>query len=148
MLRAPTSMLFPDISTTITSLTANSSILLITLFRMKKWIIIIHRYVLYKIYLLADDPKEIPVSTFLLFLACECSTMGSLTSVCNQTNGQCFCKENTQGSKCGQCKPGTFSMSVSNPDGCQSCYGFGHSISCRAAQNFSRNVTFSNFTRM
>lgn len=78
--------------------------------------------------------------------ACECSMTGSLTPVCNQTTGQCFCKANTQGLKCDQCKPGTFSLASSNPDGCQSCYGFGHSISCTAASRFTSDTISSNFT--
>ena len=38
-------------------------------------------------------------------------------------------------------------MLASNPDGCQSCFGFGHGVSCKAAQYFVVNSTVSDFTR-
>ncbi|XP_065067988.1 laminin subunit beta-2-like isoform X2 [Rhopilema esculentum] len=78
--------------------------------------------------------------------ACRCSLAGSLTPVCNQTTGNCFCKANTQGSKCENCKPRAFALTASNPDGCQSCYGFGHLVSCAAARQFFNADFVSNFT--
>ena len=87
-----------------------------------------------------------PYAPISFIVACRCSLAGSLTPVCNQTTGNCFCKANSQGSKCESCKPRTFSLTASNPDGCQSCYGFGHLVSCVAARHFFNADFVSNFT--
>eukprot|EP00794_Sanderia_malayensis_P015665 gene15665-17245_t len=79
-------------------------------------------------------------------VACGCSVAGSATPVCNQTTGDCFCKLNVQGSKCNSCKTGMLALTSSNPDGCQSCYGFGHLTSCKPAENFVATLIISNFT--
>ncbi|XP_023930665.1 laminin-like protein lam-2 [Lingula anatina] len=55
--------------------------------------------------------------------ACNCDPVGSLGSInfCNKDTGVCVCKQNTQGQRCSECKPGFFNLTVSNPSGCQSC---------------------------
>ena len=38
-----------------------------------------------------------------------------------KVGGQCPCKRNAAGQKCDSCKPGFFSLSEDNPDGCSPC---------------------------
>jgi len=39
-------------------------------------------------------------------IACECHPVGSLGRTCNQTTGQCPCKEGVAGLTCNRCNPG------------------------------------------
>ncbi|KAA3676394.1 uncharacterized protein DEA37_0012989, partial [Paragonimus westermani] len=63
---------------------------------------------------------------------CECDARGTLRAngtvlvrtVCNQTDGSCFCKPNVQDTRCDTCKPGTFGLSIDYPLGCYSCFCF------------------------
>ncbi|CAF4973626.1 unnamed protein product, partial [Rotaria socialis] len=43
---------------------------------------------------------------FLPFLACNCHPVGSRGKVCNQTTGQCPCKEGVSGLRCDRCMKG------------------------------------------
>ncbi|XP_070582124.1 laminin subunit beta-1-like isoform X2 [Ptychodera flava] len=54
---------------------------------------------------------------------CSCFEDGSkdTSNFCDKITGQCICKANTQGSICDECKPGTFNLQPSNPDGCTLC---------------------------
>ena len=81
----------------------------------------------------------------LIPIACSCSTLGSITPICNQTTGRCFCKTNVQGLKCDQCRYGTFDLSQTNPDGCQICFGFGHLTACESASGYARDSMTSSF---
>ena len=45
----------------------------------------------------------------ILFLACDCNSVGSLNEVCNRANGQCECKTNYAGRKCDECQNGFYS---------------------------------------
>ena len=38
--------------------------------------------------------------SFFYSLACNCNEIGALNTTCNQTSGQCFCKENIVGRSC------------------------------------------------
>ncbi|KAK9872275.1 hypothetical protein WA026_017079 [Henosepilachna vigintioctopunctata] len=69
---------------------------------------------------------------------CTCNPSGTLDSElvngiirCDE-NGRCRCKENVEGRKCDTCKPGTFGLDRSNPEGCKTCFCFGRSSSCTA----------------
>ena len=42
------------------------------------------------------------------FLDCMCHAEGSLGIACNQTTGQCSCKNHIAGVNCDQCEPGYF----------------------------------------
>ncbi|CAH8640896.1 unnamed protein product [Dicrocoelium dendriticum] len=64
---------------------------------------------------------------------CECDARGVLppnttaavaTAVCKPTDGSCFCKPNVQGTRCDECKPGTFGLSIDYELGCYSCFCF------------------------
>ncbi|KAM8974024.1 laminin subunit beta-4 [Pelodytes ibericus] len=48
---------------------------------------------------------------------CECHTDESRGAIA----GTCLCKENVEGFRCDQCKPGYFALSASDPLGCQYC---------------------------
>ncbi|XP_072281495.1 laminin subunit beta-3 isoform X2 [Pyxicephalus adspersus] len=55
-------------------------------------------------------------------VSCDCDPEGSIAGgSCDQTNGRCICKENVGGERCDQCKPGFYSLSGSNPQGCIKC---------------------------
>ncbi|XP_030079865.1 basement membrane-specific heparan sulfate proteoglycan core protein isoform X26 [Drosophila hydei] len=48
-------------------------------------------------------------------------------------NGVCYCRRNVVGARCDQCRPNTFGLSPTNPDGCKDCFCSGHSSQCRSA---------------
>ncbi|KRF94151.1 uncharacterized protein Dmoj_GI15893, isoform D [Drosophila mojavensis] len=48
-------------------------------------------------------------------------------------NGVCYCRRNVVGARCDQCRPNTFGLASSNPDGCKDCFCSGHSSQCRSA---------------
>ncbi|XP_029814187.1 laminin subunit beta-2-like, partial [Manacus vitellinus] len=63
--------------------------------------------------------------------ACDCDPEGSLDGgLCDGADdpargliaGQCRCKEHVAGPRCDRCKPGFFSLSTENPQGCQRCH--------------------------
>jgi hypothetical protein len=43
---------------------------------------------------------------FLFFSACNCHPVGSRGKVCNQTTGQCPCKDGVTGLRCDRCLKG------------------------------------------
>ncbi|KAK3517857.1 hypothetical protein QTP70_021002 [Hemibagrus guttatus] len=51
-------------------------------------------------------------------MECECDPSGSLSTVCDPNGGQCPCRPNVVGRKCGSCAPGTLQL---GPSGCRSC---------------------------
>lgn len=51
-----------------------------------------------------------------VFLACECDSTGSYSSLCNQIDGYCSCKPNVVGRRCNTCAPGTYGF---GPEGCK-----------------------------
>lgn len=53
--------------------------------------------------------------------------------MCDSFTGQCLCKENVQGSRCDQCRVGTFHLDPTNPKGCTSCFCFGATDRCRSS---------------
>lgn len=54
--------------------------------------------------------------TFYLFQSCECDPIGSIS--CNQSSGQCACKEGVGGDNCEHCDVAHFNYSLS---GCMPC---------------------------
>ena len=57
-------------------------------------------------------------------LPCDCDSAGTVSgglSQCNQTTGQCSCKENVQGRACDACIPGYTDLQGSNELGCSPC---------------------------
>lgn len=69
---------------------------------------------------------------------CTCDPKGSLdlASKCNHFDGQCECKQFVEGKDCDKCKFGHYNLEESNPQGCSSCFCFGHSRSCKSARNY------------
>ena len=65
--------------------------------------------------------------------ACDCDLRGTTERICDQSNAECFCKENViqgDGSRCDTCKDGHFNLQESNPDGCMECFCFGKTQFC------------------
>ena len=58
----------------------------------------------------------------LLFLACDCHPVGALGKTCNQTSGQCPCKDGVTGLTCNRCANG-YQQSKSPIAPCISKYG-------------------------
>lgn len=55
-------------------------------------------------------------------ISCDCDPEGSMEGgSCDPMNGRCICKENTEGERCDQCKPGYYQLSAANPQGCTKC---------------------------
>ncbi|XP_047453457.1 laminin subunit beta-4 isoform X2 [Mugil cephalus] len=53
---------------------------------------------------------------------CDCDPAGSREAgPCDSRTGQCVCKGNVEGQRCDRCRPGFFSLTPDNPDGCQAC---------------------------
>lgn len=65
---------------------------------------------------------------------------------CNK-NGTCLCKQNVEGSKCDQCKPGHFDLQWNNEFGCTACFCFGHSSVCTSTPGYSLHRVESTFNR-
>ncbi|XP_031342212.1 basement membrane-specific heparan sulfate proteoglycan core protein isoform X8 [Photinus pyralis] len=59
---------------------------------------------------------------------CECNPAGALSSVC--VGGYCHCKTNVEGPRCDHCRPGTFGLNHTNPEGCQKCFCSGITDQC------------------
>uniref|UniRef100_A0A8C3PFP2 Laminin subunit alpha 5 n=1 Tax=Chrysemys picta bellii TaxID=8478 RepID=A0A8C3PFP2_CHRPI len=55
--------------------------------------------------------------------SCQCDTKGTISgvAVCQQGNGQCFCKPSICGQLCSTCKDGYFNLDHANYFGCQGC---------------------------
>ena len=87
-------------------------------------------------------PVHLILHYLLSFRNCECSAgTDADNSQCNQ-KGECSCKRNVVGAKCGQCRQGFYALEASNPHGCKQCFCYGHSTVCQAASGFtSRNFT-------
>ena len=47
---------------------------------------------------------------------CECDSLGSVYSQCDQRTGQCTCRPGVEGQKCDQCAPGYYGFSI---NGCK-----------------------------
>ncbi|XP_029692909.1 laminin subunit gamma-3 isoform X1 [Takifugu rubripes] len=65
---------------------------------------------------------------------CECDPSGSVGD-CSPSDGGCDCKANVEGQSCGRCKPGFYNLRGVNPEGCQACFCFGHSLACSSSSH-------------
>uniref|UniRef100_A0A8B9L850 Laminin subunit gamma-3 n=1 Tax=Astyanax mexicanus TaxID=7994 RepID=A0A8B9L850_ASTMX len=70
---------------------------------------------------------------------CKCDERGSV-GVCSTEDGRCNCKLSVEGNSCDRCRPGSFNLQQDNPDGCQTCFCYGHSLACSSS---SRHVAFN-----
>ncbi|KAF5301739.1 hypothetical protein FQA39_LY19085 [Lamprigera yunnana] len=80
---------------------------------------------------------------------CGCSEEGSADNVpnCDPYTGVCTCKENVEGNRCRECKPGFFNLDRSNDFGCTPCFCYGHSSECLSAVGYSKYQFESSFTK-
>ncbi|KAI0241520.1 Laminin subunit gamma-1 [Lamellibrachia satsuma] len=78
---------------------------------------------------------------------CQCELAGSLNNhaECLPDSGICKCKEFVEGQNCDRCQPGYFAMSADNPQGCISCFCYGHSSVCSSAPGYTAKVIQSQF---
>ncbi|XP_021269242.1 laminin subunit gamma-3 isoform X1 [Numida meleagris] len=75
---------------------------------------------------------------------CACDPAGSV-GACDPNTGHCTCKERVEGHLCNRCQPGWFNLQPHNPTGCTSCFCYGHSAVCTAAEGYEVTHIHSNF---
>ncbi|NXC45508.1 LAMC3 protein, partial [Penelope pileata] len=76
---------------------------------------------------------------------CTCDPAGSV-GTCDPNTGHCTCKERVEGHLCNRCQPGWFNLQPHNPAGCSSCFCYGHSAVCTAADGYEVTHIRSNFS--
>ena len=82
----------------------------------------------------------------LSYSDCNCNAEGSISLSCN-LDGQCFCRNSTEGPQCDICSNGTFNLDSSNNDsGCQPCYCSGVSSNCSSSSGFVASQIVATFT--
>ena len=64
----------------------------------------------------------------LIFLACNCSVVGSKNLFCDDFTGQCPCKDGLEGRTCNSCPKNHFGF-----PNCKPCKCYGHSSTCDTA---------------
>jgi len=57
-------------------------------------------------YTLGVNINEVTCLCMLMVLACQCHPLGSVGRTCDQSSGQCACKEGVAGLTCNRCAPG------------------------------------------
>uniref|UniRef100_A0A8U8C915 Uncharacterized protein n=1 Tax=Geospiza parvula TaxID=87175 RepID=A0A8U8C915_GEOPR len=77
---------------------------------------------------------------------CTCDPAGSV-GTCDPNTGHCTCKERVEGHLCNRCQPGWFNLQPHNPIGCSSCFCYGHSSACRAADGYEETHIRSDFSQ-
>ncbi|XP_042642814.1 laminin subunit gamma-3 isoform X4 [Tyto alba] len=77
---------------------------------------------------------------------CACDPAGSV-GTCDPNTGHCTCKETVEGHLCNRCQPGWFNLQLHNPVGCTSCFCYGHSTACTAADGYEVTHIHSNFSQ-
>nr|CAB3254668.1 basement membrane-specific heparan sulfate proteoglycan core protein-like [Phallusia mammillata] len=75
---------------------------------------------------------------------CDCDPSGAVDNTCD-SEGQCNCKESTQGSNCGECRPGFFHLSFEYNGGCLPCFCMGLTRQCTSA-SYQRNKVVADFS--
>ncbi|NXK28940.1 LAMC3 protein, partial [Arenaria interpres] len=77
---------------------------------------------------------------------CACDPAGSV-GICDPNTGHCTCKERVEGHLCNRCQPGWFNLQPHNPAGCTSCFCYGHSTACTAADGYEVTHVRSDFSQ-
>ncbi|NXJ87875.1 LAMC3 protein, partial [Corythaixoides concolor] len=77
---------------------------------------------------------------------CACNPAGSV-GTCDPNTGHCTCKERVEGHLCNRCQPGWFNLQPHNPAGCTSCFCYGHSTACTAADGYEVTHIRSDFSQ-
>ncbi|NXN47590.1 LAMC3 protein, partial [Rhinoptilus africanus] len=77
---------------------------------------------------------------------CACDPAGSV-GICDPNTGHCTCKERVEGHLCNRCQPGSFNLQPHNPVGCTSCFCYGHSTACAAADGYEVTHVRSDFSQ-
>ncbi|XP_009320455.1 PREDICTED: laminin subunit gamma-3, partial [Pygoscelis adeliae] len=77
---------------------------------------------------------------------CACDPVGSV-GTCDPNTGHCTCKETVEGHLCNRCQPGWFNLQPHNPAGCTSCFCYGHSTACTAADSYEVTHVRSDFSQ-
>uniref|UniRef100_A0A8C3KAX5 Laminin subunit gamma 3 n=1 Tax=Calidris pygmaea TaxID=425635 RepID=A0A8C3KAX5_9CHAR len=77
---------------------------------------------------------------------CACDPAGSV-GICDPNTGHCTCKERVEGHLCNRCQPGWFNLQPHNPAGCTSCFCYGHSTACTAADGYEVTHVHSDFSQ-
>uniref|UniRef100_A0A8C4UH76 Laminin subunit gamma 3 n=1 Tax=Falco tinnunculus TaxID=100819 RepID=A0A8C4UH76_FALTI len=77
---------------------------------------------------------------------CTCDPAGSV-GTCDPNTGHCTCKERVEGHLCNRCQPGWFNLQPHNPVGCTSCFCYGHSTVCTAADGYEVTHVHSDFSQ-
>ncbi|GAB0198490.1 laminin subunit gamma-3 [Grus japonensis] len=77
---------------------------------------------------------------------CACNPVGSV-GTCDPNTGHCTCKERVEGHLCDRCQLGWFNLHPHNPAGCTSCFCYGHSTACMAADGYEVTHIRSDFSQ-
>ena len=67
---------------------------------------------------------------------CNCSTEGTLDTICNAETGQCDCAEGVLGPTCASCPSGSIGPSRFTETSCTGCFCNGFSVTCESAEGW------------
>ncbi|XP_061720060.1 basement membrane-specific heparan sulfate proteoglycan core protein isoform X2 [Cydia pomonella] len=66
---------------------------------------------------------------------CNCDSRGTVGYPGCDDRGNCHCKPSVTGESCNRCRPGSFGLSIENPEGCIQCYCSGVTTDCSEVTN-------------
>ncbi|CAL7942482.1 unnamed protein product [Xylocopa violacea] len=69
---------------------------------------------------------------------CVCNEAGVRSKGC--IDDRCDCKRNVEGIQCNRCRPSTFGLSASNPDGCSECFCSGLTDQCHESSLYIQQI--------